>query len=625
MISSAAGDNSNTGSAGTAPGAPGIEPRWTSSAKSGIGTALDGRSRVWFAVSHGIVNEVYYPRVDHANTRDMGLLVTDAGPAGAMDFFSEEKRHTRSVAHLLAPGVPGYRLVNTCARGRYRVVKTVLADPERDVLVQQVRFEPLTGAIDVFRVFVLLAPHIANQGYGNDAWAGDYKGIPMLFARRGETVLALACSPEWRAMSCGYVGVSDGWQQVSRHMRLTALYGDAPNGNVALTGEVDLPACARARPDDADNDAGVEFVVALAFGRTPAEAAQNARMTLASPFANIERAFVDGWTQFHAEAGGPLVPSTLAGPDLYRMSTALIAAHEDKRAPGGIIAGLSVPWGQSKSDHEMGGYHLVWPRDLAEAASALLAAGHTSRARRALRYLASTQEADGHWPQNMWLDGTPYWPGVQMDETAFPILFADMLRRADELDGLDPWPMVLRAAGYLVRSGPVTPQDRWEEDGGYSPFTLAAEIAALIAAADFADLAGEAAVATYLRETADAWNEGIERWTYVTGTALAREVGVEGYYARLAPCDDADAADPEAGYVPIKNRPPAESRARYDALVSPDALALVRFGLRGALDPRVVNTVRVIDAVLKRETPTGPIWYRYNGDGYGEHEDGSAF
>ena len=267
----------------------------------------------------------------------------------------------------------------------------------------------------------------------------------------------------------------------------------------------------------------------------------------------------------------------------------------------------------------------MWPRDLVEAAGALLAAGHTADARRTLRYLISTQEPDGRWPQNMWPDGTPYWNGVQMDETAFPILLADALRRAGELVGLDPWPMVRRAAAYLVRFGPVTQQDRWEEDGGYSPFTLATQVAALLAAADFATIAGETTVAAYLRETADAWNEGIERWTYVTGTALAREVGVDGYYARIAPPDAADAASPEAGYVPIKNRPVPEIRARYDTLVSPDALALVRFGLRGASDPRVINTIRVIDAVVRRETRTGPTWYRYNGDGYGEHEDGSPF
>src|SRR5579872_3747691 len=151
-----------------APGGPGIEPSWTSSAKSGVGTAFDGRSHVWFTISHGIVDEIYYPRVDQANTRDFGLLISDAGTAGDVQFFSEETRDTESVVHLLGSGVPGYRLVNRCRAERYEIVKTVVTDPERDVLLQRIRFRALVGSLDDYRVFALLAPHIGNQGYGND-------------------------------------------------------------------------------------------------------------------------------------------------------------------------------------------------------------------------------------------------------------------------------------------------------------------------------------------------------------------------------------------------------------------------------------------------------------------------
>jgi glucoamylase len=315
--------------------------------------------------------------------------------------------------------------------------------------------------------------------------------------------------------------------------------------------------------------------------------------------------------------------------DLYYTSATVLACHEDKRAIGALIASLSVPWGQSKGDHELGGYHLVWPRDLVESAGALAAAGHCNLARRTLRYLFSTQEADGRWPQNMWLDGRPYWTGIQLDETAFPILFAELLHREGELKDLDPWPMMRNAATFIVAHGPVTQQDRWEEDGGYSPFTLAVEIAALVVAADYADAVGDHETATVLRETADAWNDNIERWTYVTGTEFARLAGVAGYYTRIAPPESVDANMSSdmlpAGYVPIRNRPAGADRARYESLVSPDALALVRFGLRDANDERIVNTVRVIDNLLCRRTSTGPTWYRYNNDGYGEHEDGAPF
>ncbi|HEV8111127.1 MAG TPA: glycoside hydrolase family 15 protein, partial [Burkholderiales bacterium] len=295
---------------------------------------------------------------------------------------------------------------------------------------------------------------------------------------------------------------------------------------------------------------------------------------------------------------------------------------------GGYIASLSIPWGFAKGDEDLGGYHLVWPRDLVETAGGLLAAGAKSEARRIVRYLQAIQEPDGHWPQNCWLDGTPYWNGVQMDECAFPILLADLARRKvalpeAELRGL--WPMVKRAAAFIAMNGPVTAQDRWEEDGGYSPFTLAVEIAALLAAADLAEQIAAPEEAAYLRETADIWNGLIERWIYATDTPLAKELGVEGYYVRIAPPETADAASPLDGFVPIKNRPPQGSGQLASLMVSPDALALVRFGLRAPDDPRIRNTVRVIDALLKVDLPAGPCWRRYNGDGYGEHEDGGAF
>jgi glucoamylase len=225
----------------------------------------------------------------------------------------------------------------------------------------------------------------------------------------------------------------------------------------------------------------------------------------------------------------------------------------------------------------------------------------------------------------MWIDGTPYWSGIQMDETAFPILLAHSLRRADGLGRLQVWPYLKKAAAYIVANGPVTPEDRWEEDGGFSPFTLAVEVAALLAAADFADENGEAETASYLRSTADIWNSNIERWTYVAGTELARSHGVDGYYVRIGSDDWADAGSPCFGFVPIKNRPPGQCDAPAYEVISPDALALVRFGLRRADDARIVSTVSLIDSVLKTETVTGPVWHRYNDDGYGEHKDGSPF
>jgi glucoamylase len=591
---------------GTAPGHPGIEARWTSSAKSGVGTATGSRSRVWFTISHGIVDEVYYPRVDQANTRDLGLIVTDGAT-----YFSEEKRDAHSEVAALGDGVPGYQLTNRSADDRYRIIKTIVTDPERDVLLQEIQFEPIRGRLGDYHLYALLAPHLGNQGSANDGWVGDYKGVPMLFAQRGGCALALACSASFAAASCGYVGISDGWQELHAHKRIVQRYARASDGNIALTGEIDLTRC------------NGRFVLALAFGETPTEAGQDARASLLQDFADVKAAFVSGWTRTHNEP--ETHDSASVATKEYLLSVAMLRTHEDKGHPGAIIASLSIPWGNAKGDHDLGGYHVVWPRDLVESASALLAAGHADSARQSLRYLMCTQEEDGHWPQNMWLDGRAYWTGTQMDETGLPILLADLLFRHDALGTLRPWPMVRRAASYLARYGPVTPEDRWEEDGGYSPFTLAVEIAALLASADFAALEGDMATARYLRETADIWNASIDRWTYVSGTDLARRVGVDGYYVRIAPPND-DRTDPSAArFVVLKNHPRAESHLEYNALVSPDALALVRFGLRAADDPRILNTVRVIDAMLRTQMPTGPAWHRYNEDGYGEHADGSPF
>ncbi len=592
---------------GNPPGYPGIEPRWTSSAKSGVGTAASGQSRVWFTVSHGIINEVYYPRIDLANTRDLGFLVTDS--AG---FFSEEKRHTDHTIEMLAPGTPGFHLTNTCQQGRYRIEKTVLTDPTRDALLQRVTFTALTDTLADYHLYVLLAPHIGNMGFGNSGWVSDYKGVPMLFARRDDTFLALACSVPFLGMSCGYVGTSDGWQDLTKNGTMTWFYPDAEDGNIALMGEVDLSASSG------------EFVIALGFGGTMAEAGQRARAALLQDFETLQDDFVDGWSRFQAKCLD-LEQRNPRNIDLYRVSTAVLKTHEEKRFSGGIIASLSIPWGAAKSDDDLGGYHLVWPRDLVETAGGLLAAGDIEDARQTLLYVMSIQDADGHWAQNMWLDGTPYWSGIQMDETAFPILLADALRRADALDSVDVWSMIYRAACFLIQNGPMTPQDRWEEDSGFSPFTLAVEIAALLAAADFADIQHQADLAAYLRETADCWNDQIERWTYVVNTDLAKQLGIEGYYVRIAPPEVSDAASLSEGHVSIKNRPLAESSAPLIHTVSPDALALVRFGLRAADDPRIANTVVAIDQLLKTETATGPVWHRYNFDGYGEHEDGSPF
>jgi glucoamylase len=594
-----------------APGWPGIPARWTSSAKSGVGTALNNTSCVWFTISHGILNEIYYPRVDQACTRDMGFIITNG-----KDYFSEEKRDTESEVKYLSKGAPAYHLTNKSRDKYYKLEKEIIADPLRDCILQKIKFTALKNKSDDWRLYALLAPHLANKGAENTGWVGDYKGTQMLFAQRESFALAVACSVPWKNRSVGFVGASDGWQDLHENKELTKQYDKAENGNIGLTGEISL--------NEVDENS---FVIAIGFGINYAEAAQRAIASIEDGFDKTKNLYINEWENWQKKIF-PLKDGDQSSHDLYRVSASILRTHEAKKLPGGFIASLSIPWGFSKGDDDLGGYHLVWPRDLAESAGGLIAIKAHEDAKRVLNYLMLTQEEDGHWAQNMWLDGTPYWSGIQMDETAFPILLVDLARRKGTLKKQEVkkyWQMVKRAVQYLVCNGPVTQQDRWEEDPGYSPFTLAVEIAALLAAADIAELCGEGKLKKYLQQTADVWNDNIERWTYVTETDWANQIGVEGYYVRIAPPNIADAASSMQGFVPVKNRPPGDDSAPEIHMISPDALALVRFGLRAYNDERILNTIKIIDAKLKVDTPYGPCWHRYNSDGWGEHKDGSPF
>jgi glucoamylase len=258
----------------------------------------------------------------------------------------------------------------------------------------------------------------------------------------------------------------------------------------------------------------------------------------------------------------------------------------------------------------------------------LLAIGANREAKQVLEDLRSSQLDDGHWPQNMWCGGRPYWDNIQLGETTLPILLADRLRREALLstdEARSFWPMIQRAISYIIRKGPSTQEDRWENERGYTPFTLGCIIGALLAAADAAEIEGEAFISTYLRETADAWNASIEDWLYVEGTNLARRVGVDGYYIRIAPPEWAELASTGTGRLDNSSPPYTHSGIPITEIVSPDVLALVRFGLRAPDDPRILSTIKVVDATLKTETTRGDGWRRYTDDYYGEHEDGSSY
>jgi len=592
------------------PGAPGISARWTSSAKSGLGKSMNHSSNVIFTLSHGIVNEVYYPREDIACIRDMELIITDG-----KDFFCEEKRDTTHVIKWIKEGVPAFHIRNTSKQKRFTIEKEILTDPYRDTLLQRITFKKTKRNDPAkYQLFVLLAPHINNQGAGNNGWLGDYKGKKMLFAQRDGITLALACFySDFLKRSVGYVGTSDGYNDLKQHKKLEWEYAKVDNGNIALTAEIDI-------------EKTNEFVLALSFGLKEEDAGNRAWSSLLDGFERAKERYLSEWDQFQKDLKSVKTDKNTVGKD-FRVSATVMNLHQSKKFPGGVVASLSIPWGNTKGDNDLGGYHLVWPRDLVESAGGFLALKSKEQVLKILNYLMSTQEDDGRWSQNMWLEGNPWWKAIQMDEIALPILLVEQCERKYNLSEnrlKRYWPGIKKAISFIVLHGPSTQQDRWEEESGLSSFTLAAEITGLLSAAYLADLNKEPGIAKYCRETADFWNEQIENWTYITDTPLSKEAGIDGYYMRInsyyLPAEQV-----KNKFIYIKNHTRETGKMHLWELVCVDALSLVRFGLRSAHDPKILNTVKLIDYKLKVNTPNGPCWHRYTNDGYGEDKDGNGY
>ena len=597
---------------GEAFGAPGLEPRWTSSVKDAVGTAYSASSRVWFTCSHGILNEIYHPTIDRAQVRDMEFLVTDGET-----FAHEEKRDLLSTFSYIHPEALGVLYENRDPEGRYTLTKEIICDPHHSVVLQRVRLVAHKDLLPRLKVYALLAPHLDDGGMGNTARAVDVAGHRMLMAWKEPWALAIGTSCGFVRVSCGFVGASDGWRDLMENFQMNWEFGSASNGNVAVMGELDL-ACA-------GDGGGREFTLAIGIGEGQHTALQKTVSALAMPFEEHRARFVAQWHR----AANPewLAAKACDGGKLMRASHNVLLAHEDKTYSGAFVASASIPWGQIKGDDDLGGYHLVWTRDMVQTATALLACGRAETARRALVYLACTQKPNGGFAQNFWVDGEPYWSGVQLDEVAFPIVLAWRLWKAGGLGEMDIFPFVERAAGFLVEHAPLTHQDRWEENAGYSPSTLAAVIAGLICAAEMARARDLTERAEFLEEFADWIERHIEDWTVTNEGVLLP--AVTRHYIRVRPPESGAAYACEScgtEMMRLSNRPPG-TRYEFEAREIVDAgfLELVRYGVRRVDDPLIVDSLKVVDAVLKRELPQGPGWLRYNWDGYGQRADGGPF
>ncbi|WDR02668.1 glycoside hydrolase family 15 protein [Devosia algicola] len=570
-------DKQKTNLGSNAPGHPGISPTWTSSAKDVVTTSL-GSSRIWVTLGYGIGNEVYWPSTGHPQIRDLGFII--AGPNG----WTEVKRARRYLISTPEPHVPLPQIVHE--GDDYRLELEFLPHPQRDTLLVHYN---LVG--EGLQLYCLLAPHLDGDR-ANTAWAdGD------LTAQRDAASICLRSDCGFLRTSVGYAGESDGWQDFSQNGAMTWTYGCATDGNVALTGEL----------------ASASGTLALSFSQTLEGARTLARSSLADDYDDVRNRFVDQWVQW-----GKTLVIPYASPEMKHVaeiSATVIKVHEDRTYAGAVVASLSVPWGSSHDDP--GGYHLVWTRDTVEAALAMIVVGQIEDAKKTLAYLIGTQSENGGWAQNYYPDGRGYWSGSQLDEVALPVILAAKLRAVGSLTNSIPTEnMVRKAIAYIVRMGPMSDQDRWEENAGASPFTLALTVCALVASADYFN-ADERA---YLLSLADCWNERIEDWTYTTSGEYCADRDIGGYYVRMSPRPMQGGIN---GSIDVRNVAHGEIAAT--GLLGLEFLYLVRTGLRKADDKRIVDTVRLVDEILRVETPNGPSFHRYNGDGYGEHADGSPF
>ena len=592
---------------GPAFGAPGLEPRWTSSEKDAVSTAYAASSRVWFTVSHGTLNEIYYPTIDRPQTRDVELLFSDGET-----FFHEEKRDLSYDFKYIDGGAPAVRVTASDLKGRYTVTKEFISDPHHAVVLMNVKISGDEDTLSRLKCYALLAPHLDGGGAGNSARSIDVAGRRCLLAWKGETSLAMGADCGFSRSSCGYVGTSDGYQDLYQDMQMTWQFGQALDGNIAVMGEIDV---AEHR----------EFTIAISFGDGHHAAIAQMMQTLATPYDEHQRRFLLQW-------GRSIAPPRLGsvakdGGRLMRISHNVLLTHEDKTYSGAFIASASIPWGNSKGDTDLGGYHLVWTRDMVQTATAMLACGRTDTAMRALVYLACTQRTDGSFAQNFWIDGTPYWTGIQLDEVAFPIMLAWRLWKEDGLGEFDIFPFVERAAAFLVRYAPVTQQERWEEAAGYSPSTLAAVISALVCAADIARSRQSSELGSYLESYADWIEAHLDEWTTTSEGVLHPDI--KYHYMRIRPPAEGEPFyNPSLppGCIHINNREPGEKYV-FEAREVIDAgfLELVRYGIRRADDPLIIDSLKVVDYCLKIETPFGDCWRRYNHDGYGQKKNGDNY
>jgi glucoamylase len=576
-----------------APGAPGARHTWAPADKHGFGTATSLKSHVWFTLRRAELSEVYFPDLGTPSLRSLEFVVTD----GRTFVDRETAANVRSRVTALA-GSLTYR--QTTATRRWRLTKTWIADPERNTVLARVRFESRTGG--PLRLFVLADPAPGDDGNDDSGLSLDSE----LVARDDQVASAIAARPQLRRTTSGYAGsASDPWADLEADGDLDATYDATQAGNVVQAAQTRLTGRGKRRL----------MRLAIGFGGQPATARSHAGASLARPFERAADRYAATWRAYLGDLRRPplSVRRSKALRRLYEQSLMVLAASEDKRNRGASVASPTMPWVWGtltlEKTESSGPYHLVWPRDLYHVATAQQAAGDGAAARRLLDYLWRVQKPDGSFWQNTEVDGREHWTTEQMDQASLPIVLAWWLGRRGATD----WQHVRRAADYVVANGPDTGQERWENQNGWSPNSIAAQIAGLVCAADIARRNGDSARAGRYEATADAWQRSVESWTATTNGPYSPRP----YYVRVT--KDANPDDGSTYNLGDNFPRPVDERE----VVDQSFLGLVLFGAKRHDDPVVRNSLAVGDEVLRVVTPNGPVWYRFTHDGYGETATGA--
>lgn len=574
-----------------APGAPGADAHWESAGKQGIGTSNSLLSKVWFTLQGGSLTEVFYPTADMANVQNLQFVVFNPKTKR----LETERDDTTHQIRLINKSSLSFRQINTAKSGEWKITKDYVTDSQNNSLLIKINYTGLYSN----KIYLYYDPSLNNSGLNDTAWTQD----AAFLASDADKTSALVCSVcRFGEMTNGFLGVSDGISQLRKDGIITKQFARAEKGNVVQTARLDSafsPEPARRKFES--------FELVLSFGKTADEALRTARNSAKKGFQATRLEYEKGWNDYVKTL--PQVGSKYQTQ--LNVAAMVLKAHEDKTFRGGQVASLSKPWiyGTAANEPYVGGYHLVWARDLYQVATAFIALGDIEAAKRALNYLFTVQQkSDGSFPQITWLDGRPLGDAIQMDEVSYPLILAYQLGQTDRATYLNH---IKRSADYVVKNGPRTQQERWEEKNGYSPATIAAEIAGLVCAAEIAKKNGDETSAKIYLATADDWAANVEKWT-ATSSGI---YGDGSYYLRLT-----QNGKPNAGEkITLNNNGGiADEREIVDA----GFLELVRLGIKSPNDELIKKSVAVIDRVLAADTPNGEGFYRYFRDGYGEMADG---